>query len=99
LKFNNLSRYSTAEKSSLWNEFVLQNHTRHWYLDHQKFLEHDQAHGLKNIFFSLRSFFDRDRFIDRIEYIFREFALDPADLDLVDVMRSIWVSRQIAFND
>ena len=99
LKFNNRSRYSTAEKSRLQNEFVLQNHTRHWYLDHNKFMEHDKACGLKNIFFPLRVFFDRDRFIDTIEHTFREFALDPPDLDLIDVMRSIWTARQIAFND
>lgn len=99
LKFNNPSRYPATEKSRLWNEFVLQNHTRHWYLDHDKFQSYDRCHGLHNVFIALRSFFDRDQFIHNIDHIVREFSLDPINLDLVDTMRSIWVSRQIAFND
>lgn len=99
LKFNNISRFSPDEKSRILNEIVSKDHTRQWYIDHLKFEEYDSVHGLQNLFVPLRSFFDRDQFIDIVDCIFKKFSLQPVNIDLIDTMRSIWVSKQIALND
>lgn len=98
LQYQNKSRYPATLKSQLQDKFVYQNHTREWYLDSNKFQEHDQLHDLQNVFIPLSSFFDRDQFIDMINNLFCKLQLDPVHVDLVDCMRSIWTARQNPFN-
>lgn len=99
LKFKNRSRYLETEKNLVWNEFVIQNHTRHWYVNSDRFKSYDESHKLHNFFIALRSFFDRDQFIHCIENLVKKFDLNPIDTDLIDLMRSCWVQRQIPFDD
>lgn len=97
LTYNNQYLFTSAEKKKLFNDYIINNHTNSWYFDADKFKEYDSLHGLNNLFISLEEILSADKFLIVMQRIFKKFDLGTLNVDLVQHMHQIWLSRQFPY--
>jgi|LakMenEpi03Aug12_release.lakeMendotaPanAssembly.Ray.scaffolds.fasta_scaffold324029_2 hypothetical protein len=94
LEYNNKSVFSSADKEKIINEKIINNQMLQFYQNKQNFLESEN-----NYFIPLSSFFNVNDFSAHIEHIFNKFNLRGLDLQLINDLHKIWLSRQIKYDD
>jgi hypothetical protein len=97
IKYKNTSRWPRSHEPRLKQEFVIDNFTRDWYFNPEKFRDWDSQHGIENYLIPLESFFSQDRFQHHIQGIFDRFKLGYPNLDLIETARGMWAENQCKF--
>jgi hypothetical protein len=98
LQFNNQYLFPNDQKEQLYQDYIINNHTNSWYFDPDRFVEFDKTHGLDNVFVELDTLLTSSKFITKIENIFDTLQLDQPNLNLIEKMHQIWLSRQRSYD-
>lgn len=91
LEYGNAYQFPSSQKSRLWQEKIMHNHTRQKYLDIKNF-ESDCGN---TYLFPLSCLFSTESFLDHMLKIFVFFELGEPDIGLLARLHQIWLSRQI----
>jgi hypothetical protein len=98
LQFNNQYLFSNDQKEQLYQEYIIDNRTNSWYFAPDRFAEFDKNHGLTNVFIELDTLLTPSKFIIKIQNIFETLQLDHPNLNLIQKMHQLWLSRQIPYD-
>jgi hypothetical protein len=97
LTYNNDYKFPVQMKSELYDKYVVNDHTNDWYFNPEKFVEHDKLAQLDNIFINLDEVLTSTKFLCAIEKIFNQFNLGTPNMELIQQMHQIWLSRQFPY--
>lgn len=98
LTYGNRYKFPKLMKDTLYQDYVINDHTNNWYFDPDKFQQFDIDHNLDNMFISLDEILNKDKFLYAIERIFDHFDLKQPNLVLVEKLHKIWISNQHQYN-
>jgi hypothetical protein len=98
LNFNNQYCYPIDKKEQLYKNYVLNSYTNSWYFEPDRFTEFDKSHCLNNVFIELDTLLTPSKFIKKIAKVFDALLLDPPNLNLIQQMHQLWLSRQIPYD-
>lgn len=98
LKFNNLYKFDKSLKAELFEKYVVNDHTNQWYFDPDKFIKNDTDYQFDNMFIQLDEILVLEKFLLAIARIFDYYQLGEPNLQLVEKMHQIWLSRQITYD-
>lgn len=97
LTYNNQYKFPKSMKDKLYQDYVVNDHTNSWYFDPDKFRQFDTDHNLDNMFISLDEILNKDKFIQAIDKIFKNFELGSPNLSIIEKLQSVWKSRQFQY--
>jgi len=89
LEYQNNSAFCAADKEKIIKEKIIDNPLLRFYQNKTNFLESDN-----NYFIPLASFFNVAEFLTHIKQIFDKFNLSVLNLQLVEDLHNIWITRQ-----
>jgi hypothetical protein len=98
LYFNNRFLFSNDQKEQLYQDYIINNHTNSWYFDPDRFAEFDKTRRLNNVFVELDTLLTPKKFITKIQSMFDTLQLDQLNLNLIQQMHQLWLSRQISYD-
>ena len=98
LKFNNFYIFNKSQKSELIEKYIINDSTNPWYFDPEKFADFDSNYNLNNLFVELDSILFPDKFLVTVKKVFNHLGLPDPNLDLIQQMHQIWLSRQISYD-
>lgn len=97
IRYANRSRWPLSQSENLYQDLVVNNATRDWYMNPEKFEAWDLDHSVDSYNFPLWSFFNRDLFRHHVQQVFDKFSLGEPDLELLEQIRTTWTSSQHGF--
>lgn len=98
LTYNNRYLFPSSDKENLYNEYIINNHTNNWYFNPDKFNSYDREHQLNNLFINLEEMLLVDKFLIAMQRIFKKFDLGKLNVNLIQQMHQIWLSRQLPYD-
>jgi hypothetical protein len=98
LQFNNQYLFPNDQKEQLYQDYIINSYTNSWYFDPDRFTKFDKTHSLDNVFVELDTLLTPNKFITKIENIFDILQLDQPNLNLIQKMHQIWLSRQHSYD-
>ena len=84
-------------KSWLYDTYIINDYTNDWYFNPEKFAEHDKLAQLNNTFINLDEILISTKFLYAIKNIFNQFDLGVPNIELIQQMHQIWLSRQFPY--
>jgi hypothetical protein len=97
LTFNNQYCFPVENKPELYHDYVVNNPTNDWYFNPGKFAEHDKLAQLNNTFINLDEILVTAKFLYAITKIFDHHNLGTPNMELIQQMHQIWLSRQFPY--